>query len=342
MKFTGFSPLVFAGISVNNSLAIEKSIPFLSQMPGLKTPIQEIYPAVFNNEIYVAGGFIPSTTPAFFGLSPSEENYIFSPKLQKWRTGPSLPAPRHHLGMASNSKYLYAIGGFTGKKGNAWQPQKTVWRLSEAKEQWSSAPSLPVPIAESVHVSLLEKIHVIGGKSPNSESKNRDSKKHYLLVDNKHWETAAPPSINRNSAAGAGLNNRIYVVGGRQVGDSTKKAKNLSYFEVYDSNLDKWEKIRPLPQALAGLTATPLNGKIVVTGGEAFGPNGNWKTGTVSSAIWIYDPLSDQWGKEAKLNETRHGHGAATIGNNLYIIGGAAKVGPQDTLGSMVKLSWRE
>ncbi|BBM01638.1 hypothetical protein GL2_17120 [Microbulbifer sp. GL-2] len=242
--------------------------------------------------------------------------------------------------MAANSHYLYGLGGFHGEKGNAWQARATVYRLSRNVSEWKPAPPLPTPVAESIYASISDDIHVIGGKSPNNHSKNIDTKKHYILIGNNDWETAAPATINRNSAAGTVLNDRIYVIGGRQIGNNTRKARNLSFAEVYDPSLDKWEKIRPMPQALAGLTATPLNGKIIVTGGEAFGPNGNWRTGSVSSAIWSYNPISDLWRREAKLIKTRHGHGAVTIGDILYIIGGAAKVGPQDTLSSMIQLSW--
>jgi len=242
--------------------------------------------------------------------------------------------------MAANSNYLYGLGGFHGVKGNAWQAKATVYRLSRNENEWMPAPPLPSPIAESIYASISDNIHVIGGKSPNSHSKNIDTNKHFVFCGNTDWETAAPASISRNSAAGTVANNRVYVIGGRQIGNNTRKARNLSFAEVYDPSLDKWEKIRPMPQALAGLTATPLNGKIIVTGGEAFGPNGNWRTGSVSSVVWSYNPINDLWKREAKLAEARHGHGAVAIGEVLYIIGGAAKVGPQDTLSSMIQLNW--
>ncbi|MFA0809834.1 Kelch repeat-containing protein [Microbulbifer epialgicus] len=242
--------------------------------------------------------------------------------------------------MASNSHYLYGIGDFYGEKGKAWQIQNTVYQIFEDNDRWTEIRHLPQPMAESIYTTASENIHVIGGKSPNKNSKNIDSDSHFLLVNNTHWESAAPASISRNSAAGTAIGNRIYVIGGRQSSSRHSKARNLSYSEVYDSTLDKWEKIRALPQALAGLTATSINEKILVTGGEAFGPNGNWKSGKVSNAIWAYDPISDHWSKVAQLNEARHGHGAVAIGENLYIIGGATRVGPQDTLASMVQLNW--
>ncbi|MFA0790016.1 Kelch repeat-containing protein [Microbulbifer echini] len=341
LKLTGLAPLVIGGTSGKAETIWERPQLYFSRLPDLAIPIQEIYPTAFAGEIFVSGGLTPSSTPIFYDLSPSKRCYIFSPKILTWRKGPSLPEARHHLGMAANSNYLYGIGGFHGKKDDAWQAMATVYRLTRNGNEWDSAPQLPTPIAESIYTNISETIHVVGGKSPNNHSRNIDTKNHYVLIGNTDWETAAPATIRRNSAAGTVVNNRIYVIGGRQTSNGNTKARNLAYAEAYDPNLDQWEKIRPLPQALAGLTAAPLNGKIVVTGGEAFGPNGNWKTGTAFSTVWAYDPISDQWSKESPLSEARHGHGAVTIDNSLYIIGGAAKVGPQKTLASTIKLSWK-
>ncbi|MEX2962201.1 Kelch repeat-containing protein [Microbulbifer sp. TYP-18] len=341
IKFAGLAPLLYGGIVGMADPARKKSRISLTSLTGLDSPIQEIYPAVFEEEAYVAGGFSPSPKPIFYGLSPTKYTYIFSPKTKTWRSGPALPEVRHHLGMAANSKYLYGIGGFYGQKGSVWQAKGTVHRFSSG-ESWVSAPDLPQPMAESVYASISEDIHVIGGKSPGDLSRNADTKSHYILIDNTDWEMAAPTAIRRNSAAGAVVENRIYVVGGRQVSSDGRKARNLSYSEVYDPRLDKWEKIRPLPEAVAGLTASSLNGRVIAIGGEAFGPNGNWKTGTAYSVVWVYDPISDQWCKEALLNEARHGHGAVVIDDTLYIIGGASQVGPQNTLASVVQLRWNK
>lgn len=301
---------------------------------GLEYPIQEIYPSVFNGEIYVSGGFVPSKAPVFFGLAPSDDVQVYSPKTGSWRQGRKLPEARHHLGMASNSRYLYGIGGFRGDKSNAWQIQDTVFRMDS--DAWQKGPSLPIPMAESVYASNGESIHVIGGKTRDlASTRNKDTSEHFILIDDRHWEKAAPIGVARNSAACAVLNGKIYVVGGRVAG---KGAKNLNALEVYDTKLDKWESRRPLPISTAGLAAASFNGKILVAGGEAFGPNGNWKTGKAFSDVWSYDPSTDLWGKERNMPHPRHGHGAVSLDDQVYIVGGAAKVGPQETLSSLIFL----
>jgi len=308
-----------------------------SEAQSLTTPIQEIYPAVFNEEIYVSGGFVPSHKPVFVGLSPSKQTFIFNAESQQWRQGPQLPQARHHLGLVSNSSYLYGVGGFYGQKGKGWQIKNTVYRLGKTSNKWLAGPELPIPLAESVYVSVGNNIHVIGGKTISPETgKHIEIKMHYILLDNKRWVEAAKPSIARNSATSAVLDNKIYVIGGRKTG---VQSGNKQFAEVYDVKKDKWTAIQPFPVALAGMSASPLNGKIIVSGGEAFGPNGNWKKGKAYNQVWSYDPKTDLWSEISAMPSARHGHGSVALNNKVYIMGGAAKVGPQETLATTLILT---
>jgi len=344
MKMTSFHANIFVGLLTLCASGLcatkahaKQSVYNWSAQQALTTATQEIYPSVFNNEIYVAGGFIPGKNPIFFGLSPSSETFIFNPEKNIWRQGTPFPKTRHHLGLVSNAKYLYGIGGFMGEKGKAWQIQDTVYRLEKNSQTWLPAPKLPVPLAESVYASVNNNIHVIGGKTISEETgRNVDTNKHYVLIDNKRWVEAAPPTVVRNSAASAVLAGKIYVFGGRAAGAN---AGNKSFAEVYDVSHDKWTPIKPLPVAVAGLSAAVLGEKIIVTGGEAFGPNGNWKTGKAYNQAWSYDPATDLWTEIAAMPSARHGHGAVSLNDKVYVIGGAAKVGPQETLASTIVLT---
>ncbi|PHZ86373.1 Kelch repeat-containing protein [Paremcibacter congregatus] len=299
MEFSRRNFLNYSGIAALGALSYSgSSFAFGAKKNWVQTspmpiPMQEIYPAVFEQEIYVGGGFVESDRPAFAGYSPSKETYIYNPEKRLWRQGPTLPEARHHLGMVSNSSYLFAIGGFYGVKGNAWQLRDTVFKLTKDSETWSSGPVLPSSQAESVYGMIEDNIHVVGGKRIEPQNgKILDSDKHYVLVQNEHWEEAAPASMVRNSAAGAVVGDRLYVVGGRGAGSYHL---NNNFIEAYDPKLDKWETIKPAPVAVAGHAATARGGKLYIFGGEIFGPGGNWKTGKVYSSVWSYDPHSDEW-----------------------------------------------
>ncbi|MBV1910251.1 MAG: hypothetical protein KUG78_13190, partial [Kangiellaceae bacterium] len=122
--------------------------------------------------------------------------------------------------------------------------------------------------------------------------------------------------------------------------ESGKQLGNKQLAEVYDVEEDKWTSIQPFPVALAGMSASVLHGKLIVSGGEAFGPKGNWKTGKAYDHVWSYDPKTDQWREILSMPTARHGHGSVVLNNKLYIIGGASKVGPQITLATSLILTY--
>lgn len=301
------------------------------QLPSMPSPFQEIYPAVFQDKLYVGGGFAKSDTPTFADVAPSKSMFVFDGK--SWRAGPDLPQERHHLGLVSNGRNLFGVGGFYGVPGKPWQIQKTVFRLDEGAGEWTFAPSLPNQQAESVYAAIDGNIHVVGGKRVNpSMQRLEDSTKHYVLTQNEHWEEAAPALKGRNSAAGAAIDGRIYVVGGRARGSYDTNFQDL---EMYDPKTDKWVSLRPMPLATAGHAATVLNGKLYVVGGEIFGPGGDWRTGRVFKDVWEYTPESDAWRRVGDMPQTRHGLGAVAFGGRLCIIGGGEMSGPRGMLDSV-------
>lgn len=328
----------FVGLLLVNTcqlMAGDKELSWYNEV-DLPIAMQEIYPVTFNQRIVVGGGFVPSDSPSFKNVAPTTAVFLLNPARQRWRQLPELPEARHHLGMVSNQHYLYGIGGFTGNKGSAWQIQNSVFRIDGNLQRWRNGPKLPIPLAESSYASIGKNVHVIGGRTISNESGgNIDTNAHYILVNNAYWRKAKPASILRSSAASAVIGNQIYVIGGRSY---SPELKNLSYAEVYDVKEDSWSPIAPLPISAAGLAATVYKGKLIVSGGEAFTKQEGKLVGETFDTIWQYDPNSDQWQNIGKLPTPRHGHGSVTLNEQMYIIGGAAKAGAQETLLSVIKL----
>jgi hypothetical protein len=318
-----------------NTLAADSATPSKSQWqaaPDLPIKLQEVYPAVFMDRIFIGGGFTTTDSDSFYGLGPTRSVFILNPAEQFWEKAPDLPESRHHLGMASNIHYIYAIGGFTGPKSDAWQPQRSVYRLDSRKRSWHRAPTLPIPLAESVYANVGKNIHIIGGKTrERGETQNIDTNAHYVLINNAYWRKAKPAPTARASAAGAVIGNDIYVIGGRTGGENRQ---NLNTVEVYDAQTETWQTRAPLPIAAAGLAAAVIDGKIIVSGGEAFAESGKREDGKVYSTVFQYDPNIDEWQELEALPSPRHGHGKVSLNGEVYVLGGAAKIGPQETLSS--------
>ncbi|KZN41590.1 Kelch repeat-containing protein [Pseudoalteromonas luteoviolacea] len=308
----------------------------------LPSPLQEVYPAVFNNKIVVAGAFeqTQKELAALAHLKASDKTYIFDQNVQNWERGPVLPEPRHHLGLIANHDKLYAIGGFNATKSDAWQVKSSVFVLSEVDDAWSKGPELPIPMGESVYGVIDGQIHVAGGRTKR-DGKLVDTNEHWVLKSDQ-WYKAAPLPIASNSATSVVLYNQWYVMGGRV---NALDFKNLNALWRYNAQKDQWEQLASMPQASAGLASTVLDGKIYVFGGEEYtfvtGLEGQkeMKTRTFDQ-IWRYDPHLNAWSTMAlPMTSTRHGLGAVTLNKQIYLLGGAVEAGATGTTAIVERLS---
>jgi len=78
-----------------------------------------------------------------------------------------------------------------------------------------------------------------------------------------------------------------------------------------------WRKEAPLPAAAASLSATESGGKIWVAGGV---------DGSVSKKVWSYDPATGTWSAGPDLPEARELPGMASVGGDVYAVGGFGDV----------------
>lgn len=132
---------------------------------------------------------------------------------------------------------------------------------------------------------------------------------------------AAPCLTARNSAAGAVIDGRLHIVGGRSVAGG-----NTAAHEVYDPAEDRWRTAAPMPQAQGGLAAAELGGKLYAFGGEYFNDGGG-----VYPEAWVYDPQTDDWAAIDPMPHPRHGLGAVALDGAIHVIGGALKASGVET-----------
>lgn len=161
--------------------------------------VQEIYPAAHDGEIWIAGGFTRT--------GATERVVVYNPTQNAWRDGPPLPTTSHHVHLASLNGELWAIGGFIGGLTRVrWECTQRVLKL--AGDRWVEGPSLPKPIGEAVPIVHLNRIHLIGGRSPTGAANGDwddqgDVDDHFVIgAGETQWSRAAPLPVARNSAAG--------------------------------------------------------------------------------------------------------------------------------------------
>jgi hypothetical protein len=172
-----------------------------SAAPDVPYAVQEIYPALFRDEIWVAGGIGRSRDGA---VAIMDRVSIFDPAAMRWRAGHPLPKPRHHPYLVAQQNQLFIFGGFV-MDGGFWHMVDTIEVLSE--DRWEEVGRLPIPLAETCAASIDGKIHLVSGRTPigalnKDYGDHTDTARHFVFdVKTGEVNEAAPLAQARNSAA---------------------------------------------------------------------------------------------------------------------------------------------
>jgi N-acetylneuraminic acid mutarotase len=315
--------LAYAAVAPNVT-AQSPQTPYWTQGAPMSLARQELYPEVMDGKIYVAGGLLSPNT----GYSAHFEAY--DPPTDKWTRLATLPDARHHIALSASGGLMYGIGGFSGGFPN-WRAESSVYVYDRNTNRWVDGIPLPIPRAEGVAAVVDGNIYFIGGRV-RSQKESKHFNDHIDTVRSevfnpasRTWRPITDAPTARNSAASAVIGGKIFVVGGRQAlkqPDGSLRQVNVANLEVFDPQTNRWEARAPMPQAQGGLTATTVNGKLYVFGGEQWFPEQK-----VFASNWIYDPQADRWDALPPLPTPRHGLGASAVGNRIHVFGGGTRVG---------------
>ena len=282
---------------------------------------QEIYPAMHQGQLVVAGGIARGLALPYF----SDRCFAYNPGNDTWSDIATLPEALHHAALVSTGAHLLLVGGFSGGYTHIWRMRASVYRLTP--EGWIPDGALPVPQAEGVLAcSPGGDIHLVSGQSPKG-SDNRERSDHREVVDHRvrpagrtQWETLAPIPTARNSATGGWVEDQLIVTGGRTA------QGNLDPTEIYDMKEDRWRSAAPLPLPQAGTASVVVEDGIILFGGEIFVPEA-----AVYPNVWRYSLTQDRWTALPDMPTPRHGLGAGKLGNEIFVVGGATKPGGSGT-----------
>jgi uncharacterized repeat protein (TIGR01451 family) len=220
------------------------------------------------------------------------DHFIYDPATNVWTTGPALPNyPIGQCGTVVNNK-MYVFGGWWGSY------QNTVYEYSEATG-WSTKASMPTARDNATAAVYNGKIYVIGGESgqPNLQQPQNVVEMYDPIADT--WTSAAPLPTARNYLGWSGaptVDGQIYVTAGIPA-------------YAYDPSTNVWQTLNPLPAGAGGSTA--VNGVLYTLSPQH---------------IFQGIPASRQapidWIEKTPMPVTVGAYGYATLGNQIYLIGG--------------------
>ena len=149
-------------------------------------------------------------------------------------------------------------------------------------------------------------IFAAGGITSNS---NTSSVEKYDFKK-RDWAAATALPQKKSHAALVSSGEKLYSIGGYN------GSKRLSSVDVYNTKSEKWSSAAPMPTARSGFGATvDRNGRIYCIGGYSASQQD-------LSDVDVYDSECDQWTPAPRLNQRRSYVKAATLGDNIYAVGG--------------------
>jgi N-acetylneuraminic acid mutarotase len=152
---------------------------------------------------------------------------------------------------------------------------------------WTTKTSMQVARSSLGAAVVNDQIYAIGGVlDPPSWIQCTNINEKYNPALNT-WIFKASMPTARASFAIVAFNNKIYCIGG------TTGVKNGQYVaseanEVYDPQIDTWTTKASIPTPRVGVTASVVEGKIYLIGGN-------------SNITEVYDPATDKWTTKASI-----------------------------------------
>jgi hypothetical protein len=270
----------------------------LEPMP---TPRSEVAAATDGERIVVAGGFAEDGST----VATVE---IFDVETGAWTPGPALPLPVNHAMASSFDGTVAVLGGYVGP-GLAGPTDRAYVLRGDG---WEELPPMPEPRGAGGAAEVDADIVVAGGVGPGGLAKEAFR----FDVESGEWSVIDGPPTGREHLGVAGLDGRVYVVGGRTGGIGS----NLDAAEVYDATDDRWRTLPPMPTARGGsAAAATTNGFVVSVGGEE-------ESGTFADAEAL-DVTRERWLSLPPTPTARHGLGVVAVGTVVYAIAGGETPG---------------
>ncbi|GLE52716.1 serine/threonine-protein kinase [Mycobacterium montefiorense] len=248
--------------------------------------------AVLNGKIWIMGGLQNGVA-----LQTVES---YDPKTGAWETGPPLPIPLHHAAAATYRGEVVVLGGATE---NIAEGSNKVFALRGGN--WVELPSLTHPRAAPAAAVVGDKLVAVGGQNAKQMVPQTE------VFDGSSWKDAADMPTPREHLAAVSDGTYVYTIGGRFLSSD----KNSAALERFDPQSGQWTKLVGMPTPLGSYGATYIDGRILAVGGE--------EPTRVLNVVEMYDISEGKWSTLPPMPTPRHAEVVATVGNTVYVIGGA-------------------
>jgi hypothetical protein len=277
----------------------------LAPSPLMRT---EVGAARLGDSIYVLGGYVsPSgnTTRQMARYDIGDD---------EWELVRPAPIAVNHPGVAALQGRLYLLGGNWPAQGPEAKSDR-LYRYNPGTDRWARLPDAPTARGALAVVGIGDRLYAAGGATEGNPQVRRLE---IYNTERRRWRSGPPMEIGRNHVAGAVVDRKLYVIGGRP-GPVNGGRPTV---ERYAPTTRRWRRMPPLTTARSGHAAAVVNGRIVVFGGEELTAGG----GTIEE-VELFDPATREWTELPAMVTPRHGLGAASDGSRVFALEGGPMPG---------------
>lgn len=268
---------------------------------------QETAVVALDGKVFVLGGF--TGTGAIVA-----DVEVFDPANGTWDTAAALPVAMHHANAAVADGKIWVLGFLTEFSFTA---DGRVFQYDAVADAWTEGVAMPLGTERGASgVAVIgNDVYVAGGLRDGAAVAD-------FSVFSATTGTAGGwtglvdlPAARDHLGAGA-IGGIVHAVGGRN-GSITGHVAELLTWDP--ASPGAWTPKASMPTSRGGLAASVMNDKLYVFGGEG---NTALPSG-VFSETERYDPATDTWTVMEPMLTPRHGTGAATVGDAIWVPAGA-------------------
>ncbi len=172
--------------------------------------------------------------------------------------------------------------------------------------EWARRAPLLAPVSELALAELNRKLYLLGGYPANRQTV--DLVQIYDIATDR-WELGPPLPQPNNHGMAAGVNGKVYLIGGQTTADDPSYVDTV--YEL-DPAGGAWVEKARMPTARSAGVAVVHEGKIYVAGGRP--PRGH--------DFAVYDPAADTWEVLPNLPIQRNHLTGAAINARIHVAGG--------------------
>lgn len=311
---TAVTTLLTLGILAGGPSKPADSAPATREITALPVAIASFGAAVQGEWLYVAGGHVGKKHEHSTANLSSTFARLKIDDGEAWEVLPG-EIPLQSVSLVSDGRRLYRVGGLSARNAPD-EPEDlhsvdVVAMYDPQKRQWRELPPLPKPRSSHDSVIIDSRLYVAGGwcLTGSAEDGEWPPSAYVLDLENaKGWRSLPSAPFARRAVALAGIDNRLFVMGGIDESGATSRG-----VDILDLKSGQWTRGPRLPSSGFGMSAFAVNGSIYASG--------------MSGDIYRLRPDESNWQAIGKLRHERIFHRLLPAADQLLFVGGANRNG---------------